>query len=489
MTLLAAYNFDEASGSVLDRSGNGHSFTLGGNTQRTASGHTNNGANNAGGGTAATLSASPSWSQTSNRTVMLWMKDPQNTTQWALRWNVVSINSGAWGFLINGTSVDCQARNSGGFVRASATRPTDGLWHHYAATYDGTNVRMYLDGSLTSTQALTAPLRSDADTIDLLETTSTLTIVDDIRMYDTALDATAITAAMNTPVVDAGTSVSAGNAAVGWAAQGATTKVSASGGAPAIGWTARTATTKESPNVGAAAIGWAAQTPQVAESPHAGAGAIGWAGQGATVKVSPTPSAAAVGWAANNISLSTTISVQAGTAGINTSQVPGDATARVSPTVGSAAVGWTARDASTSFTAVDVTAGSAAVGWTARSATTKVSPVVGAATVAWTARQAFILGGTNGEAALASLAFAGQSAKPKLGVNAGLASIGFVANPVVSGNSQLACANLSLSIVVEGHSAVVTVGDRHSATVTPDSVDAAVEADEVLATVGVCGRS
>ena len=38
MTLLLAWSFDEASGAVIDQSGNGRGFSLTGNTIRTASG-------------------------------------------------------------------------------------------------------------------------------------------------------------------------------------------------------------------------------------------------------------------------------------------------------------------------------------------------------------------------------------------------------------------------------------------------------------------
>lgn len=238
---LAEYSFDEASGTVLDVSGNGHDFTLSGDVVRTASGHTGNGVHNNGGGGTATLSSSPAWSQTADRTVAMWMINPQNTIQWALRWNVVSINSGAWGFLLLNTQVVCQARNASGFVRAACTRPTDGLWHHYAATYDGTNVRMYLDGVLTDTQALTAPLRTDADTIDLLEVTDSTTVVDDLRMYDSALDSTTIAAIAASPVGADPTTDPPHIATFGMSAQDATVKIKASAGVALIDMPARNA--------------------------------------------------------------------------------------------------------------------------------------------------------------------------------------------------------------------------------------------------------
>lgn len=208
---VAAYSFDGTGTSVTDQSGNGHNFTLANGNARTSTGqgHTNEGVLGSGSGSSGTAIATGTmtWAQTSNRTAMMWMKAPASVTEWALRWNVSSIDSGAWGFLLLNTQVVAQGRNAGGFVRAVADRPTDGLWHHYACTYDGTNVRMYLDGVLTDTQALTAPLRTDADSIDLMFLSSTSTAADDLRIFNQALTAAQITEMMNTSVTSSGSNI------------------------------------------------------------------------------------------------------------------------------------------------------------------------------------------------------------------------------------------------------------------------------------------
>lgn len=203
---LAAYSFDSTSGSILDDSGNGHSWSLGGSAIRSVSGHTGGGLATNGGGSTATL-ASPAFGQSSNRTLMMWMINPANTTQWVVRWNVNSLGSGSWGFLLLGTEVSVQARNASTFERATCTRPTDGLWHHYAAVYESASnsLRFYLDGVLTQNNtALTAPLRTDADTVDIGEWTDTATVIDDLRIYDTALTAGQISTLSGQPVTPAG---------------------------------------------------------------------------------------------------------------------------------------------------------------------------------------------------------------------------------------------------------------------------------------------
>lgn len=199
---LAEYSFDEASGPALDVSGNGHDLVLGGDVVRSVSGHTGSGLATAGDGDWAEIA--PAFGQTTDRTLALWMIDPEDAVvQWIVRWNVDSIDSGSWGFLNLAGDIVVQARHAGGFTRVGTPRPTDGLWHHYAATYDEstTTLKFYLDGVETeSSSSAPGPLRTDADTIDIGAWTSTTTIIDDLRMYDSALDAETIALIAATPV-------------------------------------------------------------------------------------------------------------------------------------------------------------------------------------------------------------------------------------------------------------------------------------------------
>jgi hypothetical protein len=296
VTPVAAYSFDGSGTSVADDSGNGHGFTLaGGNARTTGSGgHTGEGVLGSGSGGAGTTLATGTmaWAQTATRTVMAWIKAPQSVTEWALRWNVSSIDSGAWGFLINGSNVACQARNAGGFVRANATRPTDGAWHHYAATYDGTSVRMYLDGTLVDTQALTAPLRTDADSIDLMYLSSTSTVMDDLRIYDSALTQSQIATLKDTPV-DAGSSPSTG---------GGTSSTTISGTATARGAGSASSATTSSASATAQALGVGSSATTTSASATARAVGAG----GTVTTISATATARAVATAASSTTISGT---------------------------------------------------------------------------------------------------------------------------------------------------------------------------------------
>lgn len=285
---LAAYGFTGAGTTVTDDSGNGHDWSLSGGATLTASGKTGQGLTTDGTSVTSTV-ASPAFGQTASRTVMLWMINPANVTQWVLRWNVVSIGSGSWGILLLNTQVVVQARNAGGLQRAAATRPTDGLWHHYAATYDGTNVRMYLDGALTDTQALTAPLRTDADTIDIGEWTDTTTAVDDLRLYDAALSAAQITALAAIPVT-AGALTGGGTSATTISATAAGRLI-----AGAVASTTISATAAASGTVGAASVSVIAAVaaahdltpPAIPGGAHGGVLTMAGARHGSALALSP----------------------------------------------------------------------------------------------------------------------------------------------------------------------------------------------------------
>lgn len=92
------------------------------------------------------------------------------------------------------------------YVLSSSTLPTthpgnDGAWHHYGATYDGTNLKLFLDGTNVATGALTGTL---------VDTTYPLTVGgyynnsagafvsgangtnDDVRVYNVTLTADGI---------------------------------------------------------------------------------------------------------------------------------------------------------------------------------------------------------------------------------------------------------------------------------------------------------
>ena len=200
MSNLLAWNFDEASGAVLDLSGNGRTWTPGagnGNSLRNAGGHTNSGMTQSIADTA--IGPALTGLQTANRTIMAWVNQSTSITGWILEFNVGAISSGCWGILWLNGQVHIQARSSSSLVRASGT-PTFGAYYHIAGTYDGSNVRLYLNGTLAATVALAGGLRTDADVFRVMDQSASQTIWDDARLFDTALSQSEIQTQMNTPV-------------------------------------------------------------------------------------------------------------------------------------------------------------------------------------------------------------------------------------------------------------------------------------------------
>ncbi len=139
----------------------------------------------------------------SPRTMALWISDRRNTSTWQYR-SVVG-----YGDIMTGTrfgvsmQADFVARTDRPIFSGQSadvggsTDLLDSRWHHVAATYDGSTVRLYVDGALnnsgaqslnTTTQMLyigRAPVRMseyfDGD-------------IDDLRIYDRALRANEISA-------------------------------------------------------------------------------------------------------------------------------------------------------------------------------------------------------------------------------------------------------------------------------------------------------
>lgn len=202
--VLAAYSFDESGNTVVDYSGNGNNFSIAGTASvRATAGHTNGGltSDTTGAPAGAVL---PDIGRTANRTIMLWERNIDNflADHWPIIFNTPSLGSGAWGILRLSGNICIQARNAATFVRAQVTQPADDAWHHIAGTYDGATVRLWIDGVNVASAALTGPIRTDTNPPQLygLPGSPQTYPIDDLRIYDEALDAAAIIMAMNTPV-------------------------------------------------------------------------------------------------------------------------------------------------------------------------------------------------------------------------------------------------------------------------------------------------
>jgi len=209
---IAAYAMNENSGTTtVDASGNGHTATL--NNATWATGHTGSGLTNLGNALGANTAVflAPS----AAITMMAWIKP-------------TSLPAGgsdiACGFFDSGnTDVAIFTQRGDGFstpnvlqgnirlgaslVAINGSALTVGTWVHVALTYDGSNIRLYVDGSLVNTVAGTGAI-SPGDNLTVCGPDSgnaggsynARLVIDDLRVFNTALTQPQISAAMATPV-------------------------------------------------------------------------------------------------------------------------------------------------------------------------------------------------------------------------------------------------------------------------------------------------
>jgi hypothetical protein len=200
-TPLAAYNFDEASGPVVDYSASGaNGFAIAGTDTARVAGHTGSGLRSTG-AVPATL---PDVGRTTLRSIMGWLSFAGIGASWPLQFLVPTLDSGGWGILYLAPDIVIQARSTTTLARASAAWPADGQPHHVAGTYDGAAIRLYIDGVLQGTPtALSGPLRTDTNPPQLWVGTGAMVsgYIDDLRIFDSVASQADVLVAMNTPVV------------------------------------------------------------------------------------------------------------------------------------------------------------------------------------------------------------------------------------------------------------------------------------------------
>jgi Concanavalin A-like lectin/glucanases superfamily len=202
--LVAAYGFNEGSGTVVnDASGNGNNGTINGATW-TTSGKYGNALNFNGSNALVTINNAASLQLTTGMTLEAWVY-PTVTGPW---WGDV-IYKGNDNYYLEGTSY------SSGFPAMGGTLPNApplygtavlalNTWAHLAATYDGATMRLYVNGVQVASRAQTGaietstnPLQIGGDSIYGQYFTGR---IDEVRIYNRALSATQIQSDMNTPL-------------------------------------------------------------------------------------------------------------------------------------------------------------------------------------------------------------------------------------------------------------------------------------------------
>ena len=213
--LVGAYSFDEGSGGTLfDYSGHGNDGTI------TGAGWSTNG--KTGGALAfdgvgddlVTIPDSNSLDLTTAFTLEAWIKPA--TIGFGSKTILLKAQPNQLLYALYATE-EQSGRSSthawlaGADERVIATDPlVPGVWTHIAATYDGTTLRLYVNGIEVNNQPLTGSIPTSTDPLTLggnpIWGEAYDGLLDDIRIYNRPLTPAEIQADMTTPVGDLGTS-------------------------------------------------------------------------------------------------------------------------------------------------------------------------------------------------------------------------------------------------------------------------------------------
>jgi hypothetical protein len=203
---IAAYNFDEGSGTVLnDRSGSGHNGTVSGATW---------GAGNTGGALSfdgiddlVTVNDSNLLDLTNAMTLEAWVRPSTGATAW----HTVMMKERADGLSYSLYSDNAGSRPSSWIRVGSTDRSVTGTsalpastWTHLAVTYDATTIRLYVNGTQVATAASAGNLAVSGNPLriggNLIWGEYYSGLIDDVRIYNRVLTAAEIGTDRTTPV-------------------------------------------------------------------------------------------------------------------------------------------------------------------------------------------------------------------------------------------------------------------------------------------------
>jgi hypothetical protein len=205
-SLVAAYAFAENTGtSTADSSGNNNTGTLS-NATWTSAGHDGSALSFNGSSNRVNVADSNSLDLTTGMTAEAWVF-PTTLSGW--RTVVMKEAAGGLAYALyahdNAPTPAAYVNFGGTDIRVAGTSALPlNTWSHLAVTYDGTTLRLYVNGAQVGSRAATGSIRA---------TTAALRIggnavwgewfagrIDDVRIYNRARTATEIQSDMTTPV-------------------------------------------------------------------------------------------------------------------------------------------------------------------------------------------------------------------------------------------------------------------------------------------------
>lgn len=202
--LVAAYGFEEGSGStVSDISGNGNTGAISGATWTTA-GYYGKALLFSGTNSVVTVNNSASLDLTTGMTLEAWVLPSAFNPA---VWQCVVLkpdNSGSLDYALQGASrATPQAPSLGlSFLQNNLFAPSVlplNTWSHLAGTFDGTTVRLYVNGVQVASQAQSGTIGTSTQPLSIGMNWAGM--IDELRIYNRALGASEIQADMGSSVV------------------------------------------------------------------------------------------------------------------------------------------------------------------------------------------------------------------------------------------------------------------------------------------------
>jgi hypothetical protein len=209
--LVAAYSFDEGTGTTVnDLSGNGNTGTIS-NATWTSSAKFGNALVFNGTNSVVTIPDSASLHLSSGMTLEAWVNPSLVNSVWR---DVIYKN--ADNYYVEATSNNPASVPGGGSTIGSTdstiyglTALTPNTWAYLTLTYDGTMLRLYVNGVQVSSMAASGTIASSANPLqiggDSFHTQFFQGTIDEVRVYNVALNQTQIQSDMTVPVGASGT--------------------------------------------------------------------------------------------------------------------------------------------------------------------------------------------------------------------------------------------------------------------------------------------